>query len=134
MTLRVCLVEDDADIREVLRLLFEEAEAIIEEAADGEAALALLREKAVPRVLLLDRVMPRLDGEGVLRALAQAPDLRQRTTVFLMTARQERPTAALAELLASLEVEIISKPFDVEIVFQQVERAWQRLCGTDAHP
>ena len=130
MTLRVCIVEDDQDIQEALRLLFDEIDGIIEEAADGEAALALLRTQPLPRVLLLDRVMPRLDGVGVLRALAQAPDLQRRTAVILMTARHEPPDAHLAELLATLGVEVITKPFDVEDVLHSVERAWQRLIDT----
>jgi CheY-like chemotaxis protein len=130
MTLRMCIVEDDQDIQEALRLLFEEIDGIIEEAADGEAALTLLRDQPLPRVLLLDRVMPRLDGVGVLRALAQAPDLRRRTAVILMTARHEPPDAHLAELLGALGVEIITKPFDVENVLHSVERAWQRLIDT----
>ena len=130
MTLRFCIVEDDEDIREALRLLFEETDGIIEEADDGEAALALLRTQALPRVLLLDRVMPRLDGVGVLRALAQAPDLQRRTAVILMTARHEPPDARLAELLGALGVETITKPFEVEDVLQSVERAWQRLIDT----
>lgn len=130
MTLRVCIVEDDQDIQEALRLLFEELDGIIEEAADGEAALDLLRAQPQPRVLLLDRVMPRLDGVGVLRALAQAPDLQRRTAVILMTARHEPPDAHLAELLGALGVEIITKPFDVEDVLHSVERAWQRLIDT----
>ena len=130
MTLRVCIVEDDQDIQEALRLVFEELDGIIEEAADGEAALDLLRAQPQPRVLLLDRVMPRLDGVGVLRALAQAPDLQRRTAVILMTARHEPPDAHLAELLGALGVEIITKPFDVEDVLHSVERAWQRLIDT----
>lgn len=130
MTLRVCIVEDDQDIQEALRLLFEEIDGIIEEAADGEAALDLLRAQPLPRVLLLDRVMPRLDGVGVLHALTQAPDLQRRTAVILMTARHEPPDAHLAELLAALGVEIITKPFDVEDVLHSVERAWQRLIDT----
>lgn len=130
MTLRVCIVEDDQDIQEALRLLFEEIDGIIEEAIDGEAALALLRTEPLPRVLLLDRVMPRLDGVGVLRALAQAPDLQRRTAAILMTARHEPPDAHLAELLGALGVEVITKPFDVEDVLHSVERAWQRLIDT----
>ncbi|HEX6777253.1 MAG TPA: response regulator [Ktedonobacterales bacterium] len=130
MTLRVCIVEDDQDIQEALRLLFEETDGIIEEAPDGEAALDLLRTQPLPRVLLLDRVMPRLDGVGVLRALAQAPDLQRRTAVIFMTARHEPPDAHLAELLAALDIEIITKPFDVEDVLHSVERAWQRLIDT----
>lgn len=127
MILRVCIVEDDVDIRDTLRWFFEEAEAIIEEAPDGEAALPPLSEQAVHRVLLLDRLMPRLDGVGFLRALAQAPDLRQRTAVVLMTARQEPLDAALAELLTSLGIATLFKPFDLDVVSQHVERAWQQL-------
>lgn len=130
MPLHICIVEDDPDIRDALRLLFEEAETTIEEAADGEAALNLLRTQAVPRVLLLDRAMPRLDGVGVLRALAQEPDLQRRTAILFMTARHAPPDAQLSALLATLGVETIMKPFDVDVMFISVERAWQRLIDT----
>ena len=130
MPLHVCIVEDDPDIRDTLRLLFEEAEATIEEAADGEAALALLRAQVAPRVVLLDRLMPRLDGVSVLRALAQEPNLQRRTAVLFMTASHETPDAQLAALLATLGADSITKPFDVEAVFLSVERAWQRLIDT----
>jgi two-component system response regulator ResD len=130
MPLRVCIVEDDPDIRDTLRLLFEEAETTIEEAAGGEAALNLLRTQAAPRVLLLDRVMPRLDGVGVLRALAQEPDLQRRTVTLFMTARHEPPDAQLSALLTTLGVETITKPFDVDSIFISAERAWQRLIDT----
>jgi CheY-like chemotaxis protein len=130
MTLRVCIVDDDQDIRESLRTLFEDNKAIVEEAADGEAALALLRALAVPRVLLLDRMMPRLDGLGVLRALAQQPDLQRRTAILFMTARHEPPTAALAELLTTLGGVILTKPYDIDVLLGHVERAWQRLINS----
>jgi CheY-like chemotaxis protein len=130
MPLHVCIVEDDPDIRDALRLLFEEAETTIEEAADGEAALNLLRTQVAPRVLLLDRAMPRLDGVGVLRALAQEPDLQRRTAILFMTARHEPPDAQLSALLTTLGVETITKPFDVDVMFISVERAWQRLIDT----
>ncbi|HEU5198156.1 MAG TPA: response regulator [Ktedonobacterales bacterium] len=130
MPLRVCVVEDDPDIRDALHLLFEEAEATIEEAADGEAALNLLHAQAASRVLLLDRAMPRLDGVGVLRVLAQEPALQRRTAVLFMTARHEPLDAQLSALLTTLGVETITKPFDVDVLFISVERAWQRLIDT----
>jgi CheY-like chemotaxis protein len=107
--------------------LFEEAKAIVEEAADGEAALSLLRTETAPRVLLLDRLMPGLDGVGVLRALAAEPSIQQRTAILFMSARIAPPDAELAELLTTLDAITIDKPFDMYILLAQVEHAWQRL-------
>lgn len=130
MTLRVCIVDDDQEIRDSLRTLWEDTEAIIEEAVDGDTALALLRAAALPRVVLLDRLMPRLDGVGVLRSLAEAPDLQRRTAILFMTARHEPPTPALAELLTTVGAVLLTKPFDIEVLLSQVEQAWQRLSDT----
>jgi CheY-like chemotaxis protein len=127
MPLRVCIVDDDQDIRESLRALFEETEAIVEEAEQGVAALALLEREPAPRVLLLDRLMPRLDGVGVLRALAQFRRLSQRTAIVFMTARYEPLDASLGELAAALHVEVLTKPFEIDVLLEHVERAWQRL-------
>lgn len=130
MALRVCIVDDDQDIRESLRTLFEDTGAQVEEAADGAVALALLRAEALPRVVLLDRVMPRVDGIAVLRALAETPDLQGRTAILFMTAHHESSDAALQELLTTLGAVPLSKPFDVEVLLGHVERAWQQLIDT----
>ncbi len=127
ITLRVCIVDDDQDIRDSLRTLFEETEVLVEEAADGEAALALLRADALPRVLLLDRLMPRVDGVAVLRALAEAPDLQRRTAILFMSARHEPLAASVADLLTGLGAMTLPKPADIDVLLEQVERAWQRL-------
>ncbi len=129
MTIRVCIVEDDLAIRESLRFLFEDAEAFVEEAVDGEAALGLLRTEETPRVLLLDRLMPGLDGVGVLRALAAEPAIQQRTAILFMSARTAPPDAELAKLLKALGITTINKPFDVNTLLILVEHAWQRLIG-----
>lgn len=75
---RVFLVDDDPDIRESLRLFFEEEGYLVEEAADGYAALAFLEGTRDAWVMLLDRMMPRLDGPGMLRLLAERPQARAR--------------------------------------------------------
>lgn len=130
MRLRVCIVDDDLDIRDSLRILFEDFEALVEEATDGEAALTLLRAHGAPRVVLLDHLMPRLDGVGVLRALAQAPDLQQRTAILYMTAHHEPLTVGLRTLLSAVGGVMLLKPFDVDVLLGQVEQAWQRLIAS----
>jgi CheY-like chemotaxis protein len=72
--LRILVVEDEQDIREMLvSSLSAEAEAEVEGAADGVEALERLASGPAPSVILLDLRMPRLSGEGVLRALEQVP-------------------------------------------------------------
>src|SRR5262245_48799662 len=71
----VLIVEDDEANRESLRLVLEYAGHAVEEVCGGKAALALLRTRADPHVVVLDLRMPPLDGQGVLEAvLAEGAD------------------------------------------------------------
>jgi DNA-binding NarL/FixJ family response regulator len=72
--IRVCIVDDQTLVRQGIRSLLGLAEDIdvVGEAADGEEALPLL-ERLTPDLVLLDIRMPRLDGLGVLDALANKP-------------------------------------------------------------
>jgi len=72
--LTILVVDDDAAIRAMLRRILEPAGYQILEAADGLAALEQI-EAERPDLILLDMIMPRLDGWGVLRALQQSPPL-----------------------------------------------------------
>jgi NarL family two-component system response regulator LiaR len=70
VTIRVLIVDDHAVVREGLRTFLELQEGlqIVGEAADGDEALART-EELNPDVILMDLVMPRLDGVGAMRAL-----------------------------------------------------------------
>jgi DNA-binding NarL/FixJ family response regulator len=72
--IKVCVVDDQTLVRQGIRSLLALAEDIevVGEAADGEEALGLL-ERLDPDVVLLDIQMPKLDGLGVLEALAKRP-------------------------------------------------------------
>ncbi len=74
MSLRVCLVEDETLVRQGIRKLLELGGRVevVAEARDGEEALVRIAETR-PDVVLLDVRLPRLDGLGVLRALAGQP-------------------------------------------------------------
>ncbi|MDD5558481.1 response regulator [Candidatus Methylomirabilis sp.] len=65
---RVLLVDDEPDIRRLLSRYLGRLGYIVQEAADGEAAVALVKA-AIPDVVITDMAMPRLDGLGLLEQL-----------------------------------------------------------------
>jgi adenylate cyclase len=72
---RLLVVDDDADNREIAARFLERAGYTVERAGDGAAALAAVAERA-PDLVLLDVMMPGLDGIEVCRRLKQDPDTR----------------------------------------------------------
>jgi CheY-like chemotaxis protein len=81
---RVLIADDSPSNREFLRTVLEHAGWHVEEAADGEQALALAHTHP-PDLILLDVQMPRLDGYATLRALRAVPALAH-VPVFAVTA------------------------------------------------
>ena len=104
----VLVVDDDADIRTMLRITLEGAGFIVREAADGYAALAALEDRA-PDCMVLDLMMPKLDGWGVLKSVRQR-DLAPRTKVMILSCKvEERDFVRGWELGAD---EYMTKPFE----------------------
>ncbi len=104
---RVLVVDDDPDIRLLLRFeLAAEGHAVIE-AGNGEEALAALADGDIDLVLL-DMMMPVLDGWGVLRAL----DPNQAPPVVVITALASDGDRHVLDLLGLGAIDVIAKPFD----------------------
>jgi DNA-binding response OmpR family regulator len=104
----VLVVDDDDDIRTMVRITLEGAGFTVREAGDGYAALAALEERA-PDCMVLDLMMPKLDGYGVLKSIRQR-DLAPRTKVLILTCKvEERDFARGWELGAD---EYMTKPFE----------------------
>lgn len=125
--LTICIVDDDVAIRESLRFLLEEEAYDVEEAADGAAALALLRADPRPRVMLLDRMMPRLGGIQTLVAIAAQPVLMRHTVILFMSARHDPAGPQDRELIAREAFAAVIKPFNLDTLLKTVERAASAL-------
>jgi CheY-like chemotaxis protein len=123
----VLLVDDDQAIRETLRLVLEDAGYQVQEASDGIAALQALRDAPNGMVVLLDLMMPKLDGAGVLGAVAGDRRLAKRHTFILTTATHQTLSLAFVNLLTNLAVPVVRKPFELDELLAIVERAAQRL-------
>ena len=82
---RLLLVEDDADIRDALVDVLQSEDWIVEAAANGRVALDRLGQEPVPDVMLLDLMMPVMDGFELLERLRDAPGP---STVVLSASRE----------------------------------------------
>lgn len=78
----ILIAEDEADIRNILRLYLESENYEVLEAADGESAVAAVRSGS-PDLVILDIMMPKLDGFAVVRAIRQQSDI----PVLILSAR-----------------------------------------------
>jgi CheY-like chemotaxis protein len=79
----VLIADDDADVRRILRATIEGAGMSAAEAANGREALERLAAGPRPALLLLDLMMPEVDGFGTLDAIRSDPDLADLPVVIL---------------------------------------------------
>jgi DNA-binding response OmpR family regulator/DNA-binding CsgD family transcriptional regulator len=118
----VLVVDDEADIRDLVRLNLELEGHDVEVAADGAAALAAIAEGLRPDLVLLDLMMPKVDGWEVLRQLkADAdPDVTS-TPIVLLTAK----TGELDRIRGGIEgaLRYLTKPFNVAVLLEAVTDA-----------
>jgi two-component system, OmpR family, response regulator len=102
-------VDDEPDIREVVQLSLALMDGwSVQSVASGREAFAVLRH-AAPDLVLLDYMMPEMDGTAILAALQADPATRHIPVVF-MTAKSM--PAEVAKLVASGAAAVIAKPFD----------------------
>ena len=90
---RVLLVEDDRFLRRAGEAALRKAGIDVVTAVDGEDALRVARAET-PDLILLDVVMPKLNGFEVLRALKDDPVTREIDVIMLSNLRQEADVAA----------------------------------------
>jgi DNA-binding response OmpR family regulator len=116
---RILIVDDQEDIRELVRMTLEMDGYEVHEAGDGDAGLRLA-EKVSPDLMLLDVMMPgRLDGLGVCRTV-KADLARKRMKVVMLSARGQRSDHE-AGLQAGADA-YLAKPFSPRQLLQVISR------------
>jgi CheY-like chemotaxis protein len=113
----VLVVDDDADIREVVGLVLESYGFFAKSAADGVEALARAKEAPHPALILLDLMMPNLSGADVLVALRADPETA-RIPVVVMSG----DVSATSQASALGADACLAKPVDLDRLVSTVER------------
>lgn len=114
--LRVLVVDDDEALRENLVEFLEAEGHEVTHAGDGASALERLAAGHPPDVVVLDLVMPRLDGRELAAAVRASPALRGMRLVLM--------TGALGEVRDLADVDaVLEKPFDLDELLAELERS-----------
>lgn len=118
---KVMLVEDDNDIRTVAGMALEMVGGLkIQACESGAEALEKVAAFA-PQLVLLDVMMPGMNGPEVLQALRQRADTAAIPVIFLTAKVQEEEVAKLRALGA---LDVIAKPFDPMTLADTVKALW----------
>jgi len=119
----IFVIEDEPSIAEVVSLYLKRSGFQVETAADGKAAMALL-ERQIPDLVVLDLMLPEIDGLSLTRWLRDRSDV----PIIMLTARREE-----IDRIAGLEMgadDYVVKPFSPQELVSRV-RAVLRRTGRD---
>ena len=125
MPKRVLIVEDDANIAQLLRLYLEKDGFQVETAADGAEGLLAFR-RTIPDLILLDIMLPVVDGWTVCREIRTA----HKTPIIMLTAKGE--TTDKVQGLEGGADDYIVKPFDTKEVLARVHAVLRRTGNGEA--
>lgn len=124
----ILLVEDEPDIRELIRMRLEREGYHVTEAADGEEALNLIQGTSDNFDLyVLDWMLPRMSGLEIIRILRQQIHVKK-CPILMVTARMEA-----ADIVLGLDAgadDYVTKPFEVPVLLARVRALLRR--GQDA--
>jgi two-component system, OmpR family, response regulator len=121
---RICYVEDDPDIQRIVRLTLERVgKMTVEVVGDSTKAVETIAAFK-PDLVMLDWMMPVMDGPAVFRAMRERAETRDLPVVFI-TAKASRKE--LDELTAMGAAGTISKPFSPKDLPDQLRGIWKTL-------
>ena len=121
---RICYVEDDEDIQRIVRLSLERVgKMTVEVVGDPTKAIEAMTEFR-PDLVMLDWMMPAMDGLALFRQMKLRPETKALPVVFITAKAAQRD---LDELVKMGAVGTISKPFNPKDLPDQLRAIWAKL-------
>jgi CheY-like chemotaxis protein len=121
---RICYVEDDEDIQRIVRMSLERVGKMTVQVV-GDPMQAIEAMKAFkPDLVMLDWMMPGMDGPTLFRKMREMPEIKHLPVVFI-TAKAS--SSEMDELRAMGAAGAISKPFSPKDLPDQLRSIWSKL-------
>jgi CheY-like chemotaxis protein len=121
---RICYVEDDEDIQRIVRMSLERIGKMTVEVV-SDPMVAIERMTAFkPELVMLDWMMPGMDGPALFRKMLETPEVRNLPVVFITAKASTRELDELKKLGAA---GTISKPFSPKDLPEQLRKIWAAL-------
>jgi CheY-like chemotaxis protein len=120
----ILYVDDEPDIREIVQMsLGLEATLSISTADSGIRALESMRQRK-PDLVLLDVMMPNMDGPTTLQHMRASPEFQSIPVIFMTAKAMPQEVARFRSLGAAA---VIAKPFDPMLLAENVFAVWEQL-------
>src|SRR3990167_9178289 len=121
---KILLVEDEAGIRKIAKIALENiGKFTVAYCVSGSEALRIAPD-FLPDLILLDVMMPGLDGVATFKAFRQLPEFKE-TPIIFMTAKVQASEVAYYLQLGAADV--ISKPFNPVTLADNLRTTWKKL-------
>jgi CheY-like chemotaxis protein len=118
---KVLLVEDNGDIRTIVKMSLEKVGKLTVRACESGAEALTALPKFRPQLVLLDVMMPDMDGPTVLKRMREQPETAGIAVVFLTA----KTTAQEIQMLRGLgALDVIAKPFDPMTLPKTLRGIW----------
>ena len=133
MTGKVLIVDDDPDIREVVSMVLESKGYEVVTAHDGIEGLATLKAE-MPDLLILDLLMPKMDGFAVCKELQDPRWSKYRNIpILILSSVREEASRRRYELETGLQLNVddyVEKPLSPDILLRRVEQLMNKKSKT----
>ncbi len=121
---KICYVEDDEDIQRIVRMSLERIGKMrVEIVGDPAAAIDVILAFQ-PDLVLLDWMMPVIDGPTLFKQMRERPELRDVPVVFITAKASQRELDELRKMGAA---GVLSKPFSPKDLPEQLRTIWRAL-------
>jgi CheY-like chemotaxis protein len=128
----ILIVDDDANVRSVMREILVDEGHQVTEAPNGRAALEALSNSSTPVVVVLDMRLPDMEGLTVLARIRESgPEAARRHAFILCTAGRLDLIEKALQQLGEMQVSLLAKPFDIDELVKVVESAAQRIATSE---
>lgn len=126
---KILVVDDDPDMRDAITIILESRGYQIVTAQDGLEALANLKAEK-PDLMMLDLLMPKMDGFAVMKELQDARWAKYREIpILILSSVREEASRRRYELETALSLEVddyVEKPIAPDVLLERVEKLLQK--------